>query len=221
VRLGLSDFWFWAQFLRKSVKYRDTQLALNPFTGAEFQNEEAFVSLSRSQSQKQSYATLLGQVSSIRHPGKVDSYGWPTKKSLQGLPEAAESFWCWGRQCRLPLPNNCYVSAIIQCLFNNPKVTNFDQLTVGHPSHCYIACCMSGKLNSWAVLYAALVMLSHTYRSNVQTCNLSAAIVPSEWCSARCHPISSNPISSNKRCKCPISSKTIFVTTWQTKTITT
>jgi len=48
------DFWFWAQFLRKSVKYRDTQLAINPFTCAYArssnagQYEEAFVSLSRS-----------------------------------------------------------------------------------------------------------------------------------------------------------------------------
>jgi len=39
------------------------------------------------------------------------------------------------------------------------------------------------------VLYAALVTLSHTYRSNTQPCNLSAAIVPSEWCSALVHPI--------------------------------
>ena len=28
------DFWFWAQFLRKSVKYRNTQLAINPLTCA-------------------------------------------------------------------------------------------------------------------------------------------------------------------------------------------
>jgi len=39
------------------------------------------------------------------------------------------------------------------------------------------------------VLYAALVTLSHTYRSNMQPCDLSAAIVPSEWCSALVHPI--------------------------------
>ena len=39
------------------------------------------------------------------------------------------------------------------------------------------------------MLYAALVTLSHTYRSNMQPCNLSAAIVPSEWCSALVHPI--------------------------------
>ena len=38
------------------------------------------------------------------------------------------------------------------------------------------------------MLYAALVTLSHTYRSNMQPCNLSAAIVPSEWCSALVHP---------------------------------
>jgi len=44
------------------------------------------------------------------------------------------------------LLNNCYVGAIMQCLFNNPKMTIFDQLTAGHPSHCDIACCMSGKL---------------------------------------------------------------------------
>ena len=25
------DFWFWAQFLRKSVKYRDTHPNINPF----------------------------------------------------------------------------------------------------------------------------------------------------------------------------------------------
>ena len=107
----------------------------------------------------------------------------------QVLPEAAESFWSWGLQCRLPFPNNCYVSAIMQCLFNNPKMTIFDQLTAGHPSHCDIACCMSGKLNNWAVLYAALVTLSHSYRSIMQPCNLSTAIVPSEWCSALVHPI--------------------------------
>jgi len=68
-------------------------------------------------------------------------------------------------------------------------MTVFDQLTAGHPSHCDVACCMSGKLNNWAVLYAALVTLSHTGRSNMQPCNLSAAIVPSEWCSALVHPI--------------------------------
>jgi len=27
-------------------------------------------------------------------------------------------------------PNNCYVSAIMQCLFNNPKMTDFDQIEV-------------------------------------------------------------------------------------------
>jgi len=27
----LGDFWFWAQFLRKSVKYRDTHPNINPF----------------------------------------------------------------------------------------------------------------------------------------------------------------------------------------------
>ena len=30
-RSGRGDFWFWAQFLWKSVKYRDTQVAINPF----------------------------------------------------------------------------------------------------------------------------------------------------------------------------------------------
>ena len=39
------------------------------------------------------------------------------------------------------------------------------------------------------MLYAALVTLSHTDRSNIRPCNLSAAIVPSEWCSALVHPI--------------------------------
>ena len=39
------------------------------------------------------------------------------------------------------------------------------------------------------MLYAALVMLSITCRSNVQPCYLSAVIVPSEWCSALVHPI--------------------------------
>ena len=39
------------------------------------------------------------------------------------------------------------------------------------------------------MLYAALVKLSHTYRSNMQPCNLSAAKVHSEWCSALLHPI--------------------------------
>jgi len=87
------------------------------------------------------------------------------------------------------LLNNCCVGAIMQCLFNNPKMMIFDQLTAGHPSHCDIACCMTGKLNNWAVLYAALVTLSHTDRSNMQPCNLSAALVPSEWCSALIHPI--------------------------------
>ena len=31
--------------------------------------------------------------------------------------------------------------------------------------------------------------MSHTDRSNIQPCNLSAAIVPSKWCSALVHPI--------------------------------
>ena len=39
------------------------------------------------------------------------------------------------------------------------------------------------------MFYAALVTLSHTDRSSMQPCNLSAAIVPSEWCSALVHPI--------------------------------
>jgi len=95
----------------------------------------------------------------------------------------------WSFDTGILLPNNYYIGAIMQCLFNNPKMTVFDQLTVGHPSHCDIACCMSGKLNNWAVLYAALVMLSHTDRSNMQPCNLSAAVVPSEWYSAPIHPI--------------------------------
>jgi len=28
---GAGDFWFWAQFLRKSVKYRDAHPNVNPF----------------------------------------------------------------------------------------------------------------------------------------------------------------------------------------------
>ena len=93
------DFWFWAQFLRKSVKYRDTQFAINPFT---YCSDRAF------RFQKQLSSTV---------------------------------------QIAILSPNNCYVSAIMQCLFNNPKMTVFDQLHVDHPSHWGVSNLWNGLCN--------------------------------------------------------------------------
>jgi len=87
-------------------------------------------------------AALLGHVSSFRHTGKVYNYGWPTKKSNTALTGPSRSsrklLELSGSTVLIAgilLLNRFYVGAIMQCLFNNPKMTIFDQLTAGHPSH--------------------------------------------------------------------------------------
>ena len=127
------DFWFWAQFLRKSVKYRDTQLAINPFTCASKNKMKKRVCHCLGLSRRSSPTLQAGTKMSNTAPTG------PSRSSRK-LLELRSTV-----QIAILLPNNCYVSAIMQCLFNNPKMTIFDQLTAGHPSQCDIVCCMSDK----------------------------------------------------------------------------
>ena len=59
--------------------------------------------------------------------------------------------------------NNCYISAVMQCLFNHPRMTSiFDLLTASHPSHCNSAC-TSGKLNKVIVISCAFCCFSYAW----------------------------------------------------------
>ena len=106
-------------------------------------------------------AALLGHVSSIRHPGEVYYYGWPAKMSNTALTGPSRSSrkllkLSTVQIAGILLLNNCYVGAIMQCLFNNPKMTIFDQLTAGQggrTSSRAPSFCMTQRSRSAAFLH--------------------------------------------------------------------
>ena len=138
--------------------------------------------LSLSRSQKRSYAAALGHANGSRRLGEVYN-GQPKKKPNVAVRAPARSnrklVEVYNGDILYPtgianVANNCYISAIMQCLSNHPKMTSVvDQLTASHPSHCNRECCISGKIMNQALLLLhAIFILSHTVRSNMQPCSI-------------------------------------------------
>ena len=129
--------------------------------------------LSLSRSQKRSYAAALGHANGSRKLGEVYN-GQPKKKPNVAVrpPERRSRrklVEVYNGDILYPtgvanVANNCYISAIMQCLSNHPKMTSVvDQLTASHPSHCNRECCISGKFKNQALLLLhATFILSHT-----------------------------------------------------------
>ena len=79
--------------------------------------------LSLSRSKKKSHAAALGPASSGSKPGEVYNGDilYPT-----GITNVA---------------NNCYINAVVQCLFNHSKMPSvLYQVTASHPNHCSKHC---------------------------------------------------------------------------------
>ena len=133
--------------------------------------------LTVSLSQKWSYAAALGHPNGSRRIGEVN--GQPKKKSsvatVGPTKRRRKLVEVYDQDILYPtgianVANNCYVSAIMQCLCSNPNMACVvDQLTASHPSHCNRECCISGEMKNYT--FATCFILSHTDGSNMQPCS--------------------------------------------------
>ena len=113
--------------------------------------------LTLSLSQKRSYAAALGHPNGSRRIGEVN--GQPQKKSSvatvgpakrRKLVEVYHQDLYPTGVANVANINNCYVSAIMQCLCSNPNMARVvDQVTASHPSHCNRECCISGEMKNY------------------------------------------------------------------------